>query len=143
MCESFNQEIADMPIKINFIDNGVGIEFISSGIVTGKEIIEANKKVYTRENLSKLKYKIVDRTTCSNYSVTTEEIKIIANQDNEAAKINPNVLIALISTTPLQYGMSRMWEAYTDDIGFQVGIFIDRDSADNWLRTKLNITTHD
>lgn len=132
-----------MPIKINFIDNGVGIEFISSGIVTGKEIIEANKKVYTRENLSKLKYKIVDRTTCSNYSVTTEEIKIIANQDNEAAKINPNVLIALISTTPLQYGMSRMWEAYTDDIGFQVGIFIDRDSADNWLRTKLNITTHD
>ncbi len=132
-----------MPIKINFIDNGVGIEFISSGIVTGKEIIEANKKVYTRENLSKLKYKIVDRTTCSKYSVTTEEIKIIANQDNEAAKINPNVLIALISTTPLQYGMSRMWEAYTDDIGFQVGIFIDRDSADNWLRTKLNITTHD
>ena len=30
-----------MPVKINILHDGMGIEFISSGLVTGKEIIEA------------------------------------------------------------------------------------------------------
>jgi len=66
-----------MPIQINYIQDGIGIEFISSGIVTGKEIIEANKKIYNREILLNLKYKIIDRSTCTEYRVTPEEIKII------------------------------------------------------------------
>ena len=126
-----------MPVQINYIQDGIGIEFISSGIVTGKEIIEANKKIYNRENLLRLRYKIVDRTTCTEYRVSTEEVQIIANQDTEAAKINPNIIIALVSTTALQYGVSRMWEAYVNGAGFQTGIFEDRKAADTWVRERL------
>jgi hypothetical protein len=126
-----------MPVQITFLDNGQGIEFISSGIITGKEIIEANKKIYTPENLLRLKYKIVDRTTCTEYQVTSEEVQIIAEQDKEAAKINSNIIIALVSPTDLQYGVSRMWESFVDEIGFQTGVFRDRMSADAWLKEKL------
>jgi hypothetical protein len=130
-----------MPVQINFIEDGFGVEFISSGIVTGSQIIQANEKIYTREILSRLNYKIVDRTNCTEYNVTTKDIQIIASQDRKAAKINPNIIIALISTTPLQYGMSRMWEAYVDETGFQVEIFKDRGNANKWIRNQLIISS--
>jgi hypothetical protein len=132
-----------MPVQISFIEGGLGIEFISSGIVTGSEIIQANEKIYTREILPRLKYKIIDRTNCTEYNVTTQDIQIIASQDRKASQINPNIIIALISTTPLQHGMSRMWEAYVDETGFQMAIFKDRKSADKWLRNKLIISSKD
>jgi hypothetical protein len=132
-----------MPVQIKFIEDGLGVEFISSGIVTGNEIIQANEKIYTHEILPRLKYKIVDRTHCAEYNVTTTDIQIIAGQDRKAAKINPNIIIALVSTTPLQYGMSRMWETYVDETGFQMGIFKDRGSANTWLRDKLITSSHD
>lgn len=44
-----------MPVKVNILDGGRGIEFISSGIVTGEEVIATNNEVYTRDNLEKLR----------------------------------------------------------------------------------------
>lgn len=122
-----------MPVKINILENGAGIEFISSGIVTGKEIIEANRKIYTPEQLTKLKYKIIDRTTCKEYLVTNEEMRIIANQDIQASKINRNITIILVSPTKLQYGMTRMWQALSDETGFKSEIFTNRESADDYI----------
>jgi myo-inositol-1-phosphate synthase len=90
-----------MPIDINCLDGGTGIGFIASGVVTGTEVIEANKKIYNRKNLLRLRYKIIDRTNCTEYRVTPEDIQVIAEQDKEAAKVNSNVVIALISPTAL------------------------------------------
>ncbi len=128
-----------MPVRVNFSKDGARVEFISEGVVTGDEIIEANKKIYTRENLVRLRYKIIDRTGCTDYRVTSEDVLIIANQDKAAAKINSNIVVLLISTTPIQYGMSRMWQAYTDDLGFHAEIFKDRKTAYAWL----NAHTHE
>ena len=128
----------DMPVKINILEGGIGIEFISSGIVTGKEIIEANKKIYNREHLERLKYKIIDRSDCTDYKVTTEEIEIIANQDIKASKINNNITILLITQTDLQYGMTRMWQVLSEETGFESIIFKDRPSANEYINEKFN-----
>jgi hypothetical protein len=128
-----------MAIQINYLDNGIGIEIIATGIVTGEEIIEAHKEIYKPENLKKQKYQIIDRTKCLKYQVTSEEIEIIAQIDNKAAEINPNIKIALVSTTSLQFGMSRMWQAYISDNSFVTKIFQDRKSADEWIMSQLEI----
>ncbi|UCD66400.1 MAG: hypothetical protein JSW69_01890 [Deltaproteobacteria bacterium] len=128
-----------MAIQINYLDNGIGIEIIATGIVTGEEIIEAHKEIYKQENLKKQKYQIIDRTKCLKYQVTSEEIEIIAQIDNKAAEINPNIKIALVSTTSLQFGMSRMWQAYISDNSFVTKIFQDRKSADEWIMSQLEI----
>jgi hypothetical protein len=127
-----------MPVQINILQDGIGIEFISFGVVTGQEIIEANKKIYNRENLLRLKYKIIDRTNCTDYRVTPEEIRIIAAQDIEASKINKNILILLVSPTPLQYGMTRMWQVHIESTGFQSEIFKDIESAKEYINKKFN-----
>ena len=126
-----------MPVRINWLDEGRGVEFISAGKVTGAEIIAANKQIYQRANLLKLRYKIVDRTHCTEYLVTNEEVIIIADQARKAALVNPGIIMALVSTTPLQYGVSRVWQAYLDDSGLKTAIFEDRASAEEWVRGLL------
>ena len=124
-----------MTIKVNYLENGIGIELIASGIVTGDEVIEAQKEIYNEEDFKKQRYKIVDRTDCTKYQVYPEEIEKIAEMDDKASRINPNLIIAVISTTSLQYGMTRMWQAYLKNNVFITKNFSDRISADNWIKS--------
>ena len=126
-----------MTIQVNYLENGIGIEIIASGIVTGEEVIEAHKEIYNKENLKKQKYKIIDRTDCTKYQVYPEDIEKIAEMDDEASRINPNLLIAVISTTSLQHGMTRMWQAYMKNNVFVTKNFLDRISADNWINSYI------
>ena len=126
-----------MTIQVNYLENGIGIEIIASGIVTGEEVIEAHKEIYNEENFKKRKYKIVDRTDCTKYQVYFEDIEKIAEMDDEASRINPNLMIAVISTTPLQYGMTRMWQACMKNNVFITKNFPNRTSADNWINSYI------
>ena len=136
--ETVNWVNLKMPIQIKYIDDGIGVEFIGSGVVTGADIIAANKEIYRNENFSKQRYQIIDRTKCTKYDVSHKEIIIIAEQDKVAAKTNPNIIIAFISTPPLQYGISRMYQAYVGDEGFLTEVFRDRKSAEKWIEEQLN-----
>ena len=126
-----------MPIQIKYIDGGLGVEFFGSGVVTGTDIIEANKEIYGNELFSRQRYQIVDRTNCTEFRVSNDEIRIIAEQDKAAVKTNPNIIIALISTSDLQYGMSRMYQAHVGENGFLTEIFRDRESAEEWIKSQL------
>src|SRR4030066_1879971 len=97
-----------MPIDINYLQDDIGVEFNIWGAITGAEAIEANK------NFLKLRYKIVDRTNCTEYLINNEEIQLIVNMEKEIAKVNPNLIIALISSSTLQYAMSRVWQQYVE-----------------------------
>ena len=132
-----------MPIQIKYIQGGVGVEFIGSGVLTGADIIEANKEIYSSENLLRQRYQIVDRTKCTEFRVSNEEIQIIAEQDKAAARTNPNIIIALISTTDLQYGISRMYEGHVGDSGFLTEVFRDRKSAEEWIEKQLAKSNND
>jgi hypothetical protein len=126
-----------MPIQINYLDNGTGIEIIASGIVTGEEIIKANNEIYKEENIHKQRYHIIDRTHCTKYQVLAEEIEAIAEIDNRASEKNPNMIIAIVSPTPLQYGMTEMWRAYLKSDRFITRNFLDRESANKWIKSYI------
>lgn len=127
-----------MPIQINYLDKGTGIEIIASGIVTGEEIINANKEIYNEENLYKQRYQIIDRSHCSKFEVFAEEIEAIAEIDNQASEKNPNIIIAVVSTTAIQYGMTEMWRAYLKNDLFVTRIFPDRENANKWIKTYID-----
>ena len=126
-----------MTIQINYPDNGIGIEIIASGIVTGEEIIKAQDEIYNEENLQKQKYQIIDRTHCTEYQVSSEDIEKNSDIDNRASEVNSYIIIAVVSPTPLQYGMTRMWQAYIKEDRFVTKIFVDRKSADEWIKLQL------
>lgn len=126
-----------MPIKIKYTEDGLGIEFIAYDLVTGDDIIEANKDIYSRKDFSNYRYKIADRTECTEYRVNGSEVRKIAEQEKEAAKINPDFIIALVSKSDHQYGMTRMYHAYMGDEGFLSEVFSDEKSAVAWINKQL------
>ncbi|MBT8341172.1 MAG: hypothetical protein KJP07_14240 [Desulfatitalea sp.] len=126
-----------MTIEIKYIDDGIGVEFIGSGTVKGADVVEARKEVYSNQNFSKQRYQIVDRSKVTDFQVNSAEVMTIAEQDMAAAKINPNILVALISPTDLQYGISRMYEAFIGDSTFVTKVFKDRKSAEEWIAGEL------
>ena len=126
-----------MTIQINYLDDGKGIAIIATGVVTGAEIIEAHKEIYNDINLKRQRYQIIDRTNCQEYSVSSEEVQRIADFDNMASAVNPDIIIAVISPTKLQFGMTRMWQAHLEDSRFATEIFPDRQSADKWIIERI------
>ena len=126
-----------MPVDVNFLDDGAGVELIISGATTGKENIEANSKLYTKETLSRLKYKIIDRTACTEYRITSEEIQLLAQQNIQASRINNKFIIVFVSPTPEQYGMTRMWQVYVEESYLRTEIFKDRQSANEFISKNI------
>ncbi len=126
-----------MPIQIKYINGGFGVEYCGSGVLAGTDIIEANKEIYGNESFSRQRYQIVDRTNCEEFRVSNDEIRIIAEQDKAAAKISPNIIIALISTSDLQYGISRMYQAHVGENCFMTEISRDSESAEEWIKKQL------
>ena len=129
-----------MPLEIKYVEGGTGVEFISSGVLTGTEIINANKQVYDSDNFNKQRYQLIDRTGCKKYQVSSEEMRTIAEQDRAAAETNPHILVALVAKSALQFGMSRMYEIFVSECGFLTAIFPDRESAMEWIEKELNKT---
>jgi hypothetical protein len=127
-----------MPIEIKYTEDNLGINFYAVGEVTGNHIIEGMKEIFQSEKFVNLKYWIADRSRCTKYDVSSDDVKLIADLDKEAAKINPDLLMILISDTELQYGMSRMYEIYSADSGFKTSVFKDRYKAEDWLKKELD-----
>ena len=123
-----------MVLRYKSIIYPVNIDILASGIVTGEEIIKAQEEIYNEENLQKQKYQIIDRTHCTEYQVSSEDIERISDIDNRASEVNSYIIIAVVSPSPLQYGMTRMWQAYIKEDRFMTKIFVDRKSADEWIK---------
>ena len=129
-----------MALKINYIDNGIGIEIVASGRVTGDDILEAHQEIYSIDNLKRQKYQIIDRTECTEYQVSMEDIKKIAEIDNSVSMSNPDLIFCIIAPTDVQFGMSRAWEAYVEESKFKTQVFRDKITAESWLKEQLNKT---
>ena len=132
-----------MTIEVNYTEDRIGLIFRAVGKVTGQDIIEAQRAIYDRASFVHLRYWIVDRSQCTEYAVTAEDVARIAAMDNEAAKRNPHLLIALVSESDLQFGISRMYEAHIDENGFKAMSFRDRAAAERWVRSELRKNRHD
>jgi len=127
-----------MPIEIKYSNNNTGVQFSAVGDVCGQDIIKSCKEVFQSNEFSKLKYWISDRERCTQYNVSSAEVREISNLNINAAKLNPTLLVAVISENDHQFGISRMYKSYTDDAAFKTSVFRDRQTAKNWINSELN-----
>lgn len=128
-----------MPIELKYLDKGRGVEYFVTGVLTGDDIIKANRKLYASKASASVQYKIIDRTECTDYHVRADDVRLIAEQEKEAAKNNPRLIIALIAPTKVQFAMSRMLKSYLEAAvtGYKTEIFNDRKSAQEWISKQL------
>ena len=131
-----------MPVTVASLKKG-GILLKGEGAVTGNDIIEANNTIYaTLEKIHKINYQLCDYSNVTEFNISREEVKFIADQDKEAAKINPKMFIAVIGEKDLVYGLSRMWEAHVDISPMETNAFRNIKDAEKWIEEKLLLRLH-
>ena len=122
-----------MPIEIEYLHGGCGIEMIGKGVVSGKEIYDGNCIIYSGDTLSRHKYQIVNLGNVERVEVSQEEAVKLANQDIEASKTNPDIVIAVVADLNHAFGLGRMWEAHANKSGFKTRVFRKREEATAWI----------
>ena len=122
-----------MSVKVNILEEGEGIEIIASGVVYGREIIKAHSDIYDNKHLSKQKYHLIDKSKCTEYDVTADDISAIAALDEQASKINPNIVVAIIESETLRFSLTEVWQASVEDFIFKSKSFNDRNAALEWI----------
>ena len=128
-----------MSIKLINLDFGLGVVFIGEGVVTGQDIINANKIILSFEEKIKIsKYCIIDYSEASAYDVSKHEINIIADQDKEISIYLPDYIVAIIAKRDLEFGVSRMWQTIIEvnDLKWDTEIFRDRNDAEKWIKNR-------
>jgi len=126
-----------MPVEIQYTkDNGVLVK--GYGKVTSAEVLEANEKIYENEDkIRVIRYQLWDFTEIDEVLGASRDIEMIAEQDKQAGKINPGMIIAVVSSKDVAYGFSRMWEALVDDSAIEKAVFRSLNEAWRWINAKL------
>ena len=122
-----------MPIEVNYIDDGKGVEILATEVVTGKELIAAQHKIYAPDKLAAQQYHIIDKSQCTEYDVTAVDIQIMSEMDRKAAKINPGIIMAIIESSSLQFSLSEVWQAYVESFVQHCQSFSNRHDALEWI----------
>jgi hypothetical protein len=126
-----------MPVEIKYFNDGYGIELFGKGVVTGQEIYDANIIVYSGDTLLKQKYQIINFANVEKLDVSQEEAVRLANQDIEASRTNPNIVIAVVAALNHAFGLGRMWEAHVNKSDFETMVFRRREEAVAWINKKI------
>lgn len=129
-----------MPITNTNTDNGFGVITTLSGDVSGDELIAAQKERYSStKKILLLKYILADFTNTNKLDLSSDHVLQCSDLSMCASKENPNICIAAVMNSDLGYGLSRMWQAYTDDIPWNAKVFRTRSEAEDWLHNEIDI----
>ncbi|MEH6476754.1 MAG: hypothetical protein V7727_13765 [Sneathiella sp.] len=80
------------------------------GNVTGNDIYDVVHAIFTDNRFSSLEFWLSDRTEVTNFDVSTEVTVAIGKMSATYLEQNPNLIIALVSPTDIEFAMSRMME---------------------------------
>ena len=125
-----------MSINLKFTDDKQGIYVTLEGKVTLEDFKVGASEAYSEENVHIQNYQIIDFTNCSSFDLSSSDMQEIARIDKEASKINPNIRIAIIAPTDVAFGMSRVYEAYADETGFDIMVFRNSEVVEDWIHGK-------
>ncbi len=126
-----------MPVELKYFSDGYGIELVGSGVVTGEEIQDCNRVIYSGDMLLRQKYQLINLTDVEELVVSNTDITELAHQDIEASKTNPDIIIAVVAKDNLSFGLARMWEAHADKATFKTMVFRERREALAWIKEQM------
>lgn len=123
-----------MTIDISYREDG-GVVATVKTVLNGRDCMAFNDTIYAdAERIAKITYQIIDLSQVEQIEINADEIRRIAAQDAVAAEINPDMRIAVVGESEVTYGLSRMWQAYTDDLPISRMVFRTMSEAETWLQ---------
>ena len=122
-----------MPIKLEYIEDGVGVLMIGTGVVSGEDIRLANEEIYSEERIDRQEYQLVDWTGVDKFDVTRHDMETLAEQDRVAALRNPGILISSAGDRDVIFGLVRMWEEFVHGTTLKTHVSRTLPEARAWI----------
>ena len=127
-----------MPYQDEDRDGGRGLLRVWTGVVTASDVIASTADYYANEDWRKLEYVIVDYSGVTRLEVPTGAMRHVTDADAMIATSKPRLLVAVVASTDVVFGLSRMWQILNEQqIGWMAGVFRSRPEAEGWVVDQL------
>lgn len=128
-----------MAIKVYELDNGLGNLIFGEGEIAADEYYEVIMQHLSKpdEQLKKYIYSISDYAAVTSAEIGLSHITKIAQKSIEVSKINPGVIVAIVASNSIVYGMAKIWSGLAKLTGWTMNVFRTREEADTWMKKKL------
>ena len=126
-----------MPVRTKYVDDGFGYLVVGMRFVKGSEVVKAS--LQPAEPFSKIKYWLYDFSKTSEVEASSDDMRMIAEQDMIMSKINTNVVGAVVAPHDIVFGFARMWEVFATDTGWIKRVFRTRSEAEAWIQDELKM----
>jgi hypothetical protein len=128
----------DMPVTVEFLDDGLGARFLCSGLVTGKELHDASLTLFSdAARFQRIRYVILDELGIDFVDLTFTDLKRIEEENRQASLVNRQLVIAIVVDKELPQVLTRAWDMRTRTVALEKEMFRTREEAYGWLRQKV------
>ncbi len=132
-----------MPIERKYLDGG-GSLFVGTGTLTGKEILAAIDAVHeTDEKTRALVFQIGDFRLVEKVDISSTDVRAAGERDIRTSKLNPNLITAVVAEKDIVFGLSRMWQVYSDHPSAITSVFRSMDEAEHWIEEQIKLKDAD
>ena len=128
-----------MPISFRLVSGGRGVVYEASGVLTGREVIAANKQNFARDLVANpMLFGFFDCNSITGVNISTDELREMAAQDIAAAqRMGNRAIVAVYAKNDLPYALARMWMVFVEASGWETNAFRDKSAALAWLQARV------
>jgi hypothetical protein len=129
-----------MPLQVQYLDQGRGVVFTATGMLTGEEFVRTNAEILSRDLVAEpYLYGLFDFDGVEAVSVSANDIREVASRNVAESVKMPKLVVAVHATSNLTYGLARMWEILVEQSGWTTSVFRDRSEAVAWLKKEVEL----
>ena len=128
-----------MPVDIKDCQDGIGVTITGRGVVTDDDLRAELKAHLTQdeEKFSQYRYSLSDYSAATEVHASNETIRYIARLCIDASKMNPHPVVAIVASSDLIYGLSRMAETFMAETQWTTMVFRSRQEAVEWIKNEV------
>jgi len=131
-------KVGSMAIEIKYFDGGKGVLWKASGILTGEDLLSANKEMFSRDLVAEpYHYGLFDSTGVTEVKISADTMRKNAREDVWKARQMPKFVYAIYAKSDVTFGLGRMWESLVGESGWETHTFRMRSDAIEWLRAQV------
>lgn len=127
-----------MPATTEYVRDGRGFHLRATGSVAGEDLVNVALGLEADPvRLRGLRFMLADMSGVTEFLMTTEHVRRIADADRRMALVVPSMCVAIVAARDDTFGLARMWEVMAEPTGWATRVFRDAASADAWIEEQL------
>ena len=122
-----------------------GLILVYSGQISHKEMLDV-RATFGNDlpKMEKCRFLLVDLRDAALAQISTDALKELAGLHSVLAEHTFTGLpVAVVAPRDLEYGLSRMWQVFVEENGWETMVFRLRTEAERWLQERLTETCGD